>query len=163
MEELVKTFHIETNLLVAQVINFSIVLLVLYKFAYGPILKTLNARTKKIEKGLKDSEMAQKKLEDIAKKEKEILSVAKKESQNIIQKGEESALKNAQEIVVKAKEEADKILRNSKIEIENEKRKILTEIKSEVADLVVSATEKIIEEKIDKEKDKKLIEKVLNS
>jgi len=102
-------------------------------------------------------------LEDIAKKEKEILSVAKKESQNIIQKGEESALKNAQEIVVKAKEEADKILRNSKIEIENEKRKILTEIKSEVADLVVSATEKIIEEKIDKEKDKKLIEKVLNS
>lgn len=163
MEELIKTFHIETSLLVAQVINFSIVLLVLYKFAYGPILKTLNARTKKIEKGFKDSELAQKKLENIAKKEKEILANAKEEAQKIIQKGEETSLKNAQEIIVKSKEEAEKNVQNSKREIENEKRKILIEIKSEIADLVVSATEKIIKEKMDKEKDKKLIEKVLNS
>lgn len=163
MEELIKTFHIEASLLIAQIVNFSIVLLVLYKFAYGPILKTLNARTKKIEKGLKDSELAQEKLENIAKKEKEILANAKEEAQKIIQKGEETSLKNAQEIIVKSKEETEKNLQNSKREIENEKRKILVEIKSEIADLVVSATEKIIEEKMDKEKDKKLIEKALNS
>ena len=58
MDELIKTFHIELNLLVAQIVNFSIVLFVLYRFAYAPILKTLNSRTGKIEKGLKDAESA---------------------------------------------------------------------------------------------------------
>jgi len=93
MEELVKTFHIEANLLAAQIVNFVIVLLVLYKFAYGPILKTLNDRTKKIEKGLKDAEESQKKLQEITQKEKEVMTDAKKEAQTIIKKSEEEAKK----------------------------------------------------------------------
>ena len=77
MEELVKTFHIDAGLLLAQLVNFLIVLVVLYKFAYKPILKTLNDRTGKIEKGLKDAEDAQIKLAEMEKKEKEILTKAK--------------------------------------------------------------------------------------
>jgi len=58
MEELISTFHIEWQLIIAQLVNFAIVLFVLWKFAYNPILKTLNDRTKKIEKGVKDAEDA---------------------------------------------------------------------------------------------------------
>lgn len=162
MEELVKTFHIETNLIAAQLVNFTIVLLVLYKFAYGPILKTLNDRTKKIEKGLKDSEEAGKKLTEITEKEKEVLTQAKKEAQEIIRKSEDEARKNAEVFLGETKEKADKMLVDAKNMIEQEKGKMMTEIKTEVAELVALAAGKVIGEKIDAEKDRELIEKSLN-
>ena len=163
MDELVKTFHIELNLLAAQMVNFIIVLLVLYKFAYKPILKMLNDRTNKIEKGLKDSEAAAKKLEDVAGEEKEILAIAKKEAQEIIRKSEETAKKNQDTMLSRTKDESEKILASAKKKIEQEKEKMMAEIKSEVADLVVVATGKILGEKIDSEKDKKIIENSIKS
>ncbi len=161
MDELIKTFHIELNLLVAQVVNFSIVLFVLYRFAYKPILKTLNSRTGKIEKGLKDAGEAGRKLEEIAKKEKEVLSNAKKEAREIIKNAEEQAKNNAENIALEAKKQNEKLILTTKKQIEQEKNKMLAEVKSEIANLVVLATEKIIEEKLDRNKDMELIEKAI--
>ena len=162
MDELIKTFHIEVNLLLAQMINFTIVLLVLYKFAYKPILKTLNDRTKKIEKGLKDSAEASQKLEEMTEKEKEVLVNAKKEAQEIIKKSENEAMKNAESIIANAKEQNTKMIEEAKAVIENEKERMLSEIKSEVADLVVMATEKVIAEKLNSEKDREIIKSAIN-
>lgn len=161
MEELIKTFHIETNLLIAQIVNFTIVLLVLYKFAYKPILNLLNDRTKKIEKGLEDAKEAGEKLEKITEKEKEVLILAKKEAQEIIKKSEEKAKINANSLVLEARNQTEKIMEEAKEDIGREKNKMLAEVKSEVADLVIVATEKIIGEKLDKEKDRDLIEKAI--
>lgn len=162
MDQLIQTFHIDVKLLIAQIVNFLIVLFVLYKFAYGPILKTLNDRTKKIEKGINDADEARKKLEEVSISEKEILTNAKKEAQEIIKKGEEAAGKNASEIVAEAKNQTEKMLSQAKIQIEEEKKKILQEVKGEIAGLIVAATEKIITEKLDPEKDKALIERTVS-
>ncbi|HPN96630.1 MAG TPA: F0F1 ATP synthase subunit B, partial [Candidatus Moranbacteria bacterium] len=159
MEELIKTFHIETNLLIAQIVNFTIVLLVLYKFAYKPILKTLNERTSKIEKGVKDAEEAKKKLEEVSIEEKEILKKAKIESQEIIKKAEETAKKEAENISVEAKKQTEKMIVDAQKSIEQEKGKMMAEVKSEIAGLVVAATEKLIGEKMSSDKDKELVEK----
>ena len=159
MEELVKTFHIDAGLLLAQLVNFVIVLVVLYKFAYGPILKTLNDRTGKIEKGLKDAEDAQNKLAEMEKKEKEVLTKAKEEGQKIITIAEKTAQKNKEEFLGEAKAQADKILAEASKKIEEEKNKMIGEVRSEVAGLVVLATEKILNEKIDAKKDEELIKK----
>lgn len=161
MDELIKTFHIETNLLIAQFVNFAIVLFVLWKFAYKPILKTLNDRTKKIEKGVKDAENASKKLSEMMEKEKEILVSARKEAQEIIKKSEGEAKKNAENIIILAKEQNEKVIADAKKSIEREKEKMISEVKSEIAGLVISATEKIIHEKLDSQKDKELIEKAI--
>lgn len=161
MDELIKTFHIETNLLIAQFVNFAIVLFVLWKFAYKPILKTLNDRTKKIEKGMKDAENAGKKLEEISQKEKEVLHKAKMEAQEIIKKAEDTAKKDAQNISDEAKAQTEKMIADAKKVIEQEKTKMISEVKSEIAGLVVSATEKVIHEKLDETKDKELIEKAI--
>lgn len=161
MEELIKTFHIEANLLVAQFVNFAIILFVLWKFAYKPILKTLNDRTKKIEKGVKDAEEAGKKLKETAEKEKEILIKARKEAQDIIKKSETDAKKNAESIMIQAKEQNEKMIADAKKMIEQEKGKMIAEVKSEIAGLVVSATEKVIGEKLDGKKDEELIEKAI--
>jgi len=161
MEELVKTFHIETNLLLAQFVNFAIVLFVLWKFAYKPILKTLNDRTEKIEKGVKDAENASKKLGEMTEKEKDVLHKARKEAQEIIKKSEGEAKKNAESIILTAKEQNEKMIADAKKMIEQEKTKMFSEVKSEIAGLVVAATEKVIGEKLDSQKDKELIEKAI--
>ena len=159
MDELVKTFHIDASLLLAQMANFTIVLLVLYKFAYKPILKTLNDRTGKIEKGLKDAEDAQNKLAEMEKKEKEVLTKAKEEGRKIIVAAEATARNNKEELLAEAKTQSDKILEEASRRIAEEKNRIMSEIKSEVSGIVVSAAEKILGEKIDAKKDENLIKK----
>lgn len=159
MAELIKTFHIDIKLIIAQFVNFSIVLFVLYKFAYGPILKALNNRTEKIAEGLKNAEDAKKKLQEMEIKEKEVLTEARKEAQMLIESAEETAKKNKEEFLNETKKKADEILASTQRQLEDEKKTMISEIKSEVADLVVSATGKIIDEKMDSEKDKELIER----
>jgi F-type H+-transporting ATPase subunit b len=162
MEELVKTFHIEVGMLLAQFVNFAIVFFVLYKFAYGPVLKMLQERTKKIEQGLQDAQASQKKLAEISEKEALVLVEARKQSQAIIKKAEETAVVQAQEIVTVAKEQTQKMLAMAQKQIEQEKAKILAEVKAEVASLVMLATEKIIDEKLDSTKDSELIKRVIS-
>ena len=163
MEELIKTFHIDGKLIIAQLVNFSIVLFVLYKFAYGPVLKMMDDRTEKIDKGLKDSEEAHKKLAEIVEKEKEVLASARKAAQEIVSKAEALAVKNKDEIVLEAKVQAEKILADSAKKIDQEKELMFAEIKSQVAELVVAATSKIVDIKIDGEKDRELINKSLQN
>ncbi len=157
MDELIKTFHIEAGMIIAQLVNFVIVFVVLYKFAYGPILKLLNERTEKIEKGLKDAEESHKKLAEISEKEAAVLVEARKQAQEIIRKAEEMAVTQSQSIVLTAREQTEKMLAVAQKQIEQEKEKILMEVKSEVANLVMTATEKIIHEKLDSNKDQELI------
>ncbi|MCX6763122.1 MAG: F0F1 ATP synthase subunit B [Candidatus Moranbacteria bacterium] len=161
MDQLISTFHIDWKLLIAQAVNFAIVLLVLYKFAYKSILKMLNDRTSQIEKGLKDAEVANKKVLEIGEREKEMLANAKRETQVIISKAEETAKKNKDEIIVEAKTQADKILADAKKKIEDEKVKMVQEVKAEISELVISATEKVLGEKLDKAKDSELIKNAL--
>jgi len=161
MDELIKTFRIDIKLLIAQVVNFTIVLLVLYKFAYKPILKVLNDRTSKIEKGLKDAETAQKKVEEIVIKEKEVISEAKKEAQKIILEAEARGKKSQDEMVAEAKVKIDKTVEEAKNKIESEKAEMIQDVKAEISNVVVMAAEKILNEKMDSKKDKEIIEKIL--
>lgn len=162
MEELIKTFHIDWKLIIAQLVNFAIVLFVLYKFAYGPIMKMMDERTKKIDKGLKDAEDSHKKLQEIAEKEKAVLVEARKQAQEIVAKAEAAASKAKDEIADQAKQQAQKILDEATKKIELEKNQMLSEVKTQVAELVVAATGKVIDEKIDEGKDKELIRKTIS-
>jgi F-type H+-transporting ATPase subunit b len=159
--ELLNNLGINGSLLLAQLINFGILLFVLYKFAFGPVLKMLEDRTKKIEKGLKDAEASHKKLAEISEKESAVLVEARVQAQEIIKKAEDMAVTQAQSIVLTAREQTEKMLAVAQKQIEQEKEKILTEVKLEVAGLVVMATEKIIHEKLDSTKDKELISQII--
>ena len=159
--ELIKTFGIEWKLLIAQLINFFVLFFLLKRYAYKPILKMLEDRKDKIEKGLKDAEASQKKLVEIETKEKAVLTEARKQAQEIIAKAEEVAVKNKEEIIVAAKAQSEKILSDSAKKIETEKALMFQEVKKQVAELVIAATGKIIDEKIDAGKDKELIEKAI--
>jgi F-type H+-transporting ATPase subunit b len=161
MNELITTFHIDWKLIIAQLVNFAIILFVLKKFAYKPVMNLMDDRAKKIEKGLKDAEESQKKLAGIIEKEKEVLTKARKEAQDIIAKAEVFAVKNKEEIIEQANVQSEKIMADTEKKIELEKNKMFAEVKTQVADLIVAATGKIINEKMDTGKDKELIEKAI--
>ncbi len=161
MEQIFNTFHIDWKLLIAQAINFAIVVAVLYKFAYKPLMKHMKERTNKIDQGLKDAENARKQLEKAQdEKEAEIVK-AKKEARLILEGAQKQAEKNKGATVAEAKEEAEKVVQQAKKQIEGEKEKMLVEVRSEVGQLVVAATEKVVDEKIDDKKDRKLVEEAV--
>jgi F-type H+-transporting ATPase subunit b len=163
MEELFKTFHVDIKILIAQIINFVIVLVVLFKFAYRPLLKIMNERTGKIEKGLEDAKKAQEQLENAEKDREKRLIQAKKEAKTILEEAQKMAEKNKEETINNAKEESQKVVEQAKSQIAQEKEKMLREVKGEIGNLVVLATEKLISLKIDKTKDGEMINKTIES
>ncbi|HBO16715.1 MAG: ATP synthase subunit b [Candidatus Moranbacteria bacterium GW2011_GWE2_35_2-] len=160
--ELLSNLGINSKLVLAQIINFFVLLYILKKFVYKPILKILEERSDKIEKGLKDAEESSKKLKEIEEKEKKVLTIAKKEAQGIIASAEQSAKAVKKEIEDDAKNRVEKILQDANKKLEEERMKMISEVKTEMANLVVLATEKIINEKLSEEKDKKLVEKIID-
>jgi F-type H+-transporting ATPase subunit b len=161
MSELLTKLGIDWKLLIAQIVNFLVLLFVLWKFAYGPVLAMLEKRQKKIEKGLEDADEAHKKLTESTDMQKEILKKARMEAKEIVEKARVQAEKSKSEIAAGSKVQAEKIIASAKAEIEQEKQKTIAEIKAEIGGLVVAATEKIIDEKMDEKKDKEIIESVI--
>lgn len=162
MDSLISTFHIDIKLLIAQIVNFAVVFGVLYFFALKPLLKTMQDRTKKIEKGLDDAKKIEEKLaraEDEFSKE---IVRAKKEANLILQKAEARAEEKRKEMIAKTKEEVGQIINNEKAKMQLEKADTLQEIKKEIADLVVLSIEKVLDKKLIGD-DAKIIEKLIKS
>ncbi|MCX6796795.1 MAG: F0F1 ATP synthase subunit B [Candidatus Falkowbacteria bacterium] len=161
MDTIIEAFHIDVKLLIAQAINFAIVLAVLYLFVLRPLTKVMNDRTKKIEKSLEDAKKIDEKLIKTEEDYKNSIAEARKEANAIVAKANQYADKKKQEALVKAHEEIGQIINEEKAQIQQEKAKILKEIKAEVAGLVVESLEKVLEEKIDSQQDEELIKKML--
>ncbi len=161
MNEIIETFHVDYKMLIAQMVNFAIILGVLYKFAYGPMVKHMDQRSKLIEKGLDDAKKAGEKLAAAAKEREDTILQAKKEARQVIEDAQAQAEKSKEEIVDRARIESEKVVEQAREQIKNEKEKMLIEIKKEIGILVVAATTKIVEEEVNEEKSAKLIAKTI--
>ena len=163
MSELFTSLGLNAKLFVAQLINFGILLFVMYRFVYKPILRLLDDRTKKIEKGLADADASRQKLEEMTEREREIVTEAKKQAKELIAAAEAQAQVNRDEIIASAKEESTKILQQSQKNIEEQKIQLIGDVKKEVAQLVMTAVEKVIGEKMDEKQDTKIINDAINN
>lgn len=161
--ELFNALGINGKILLAQFVNFAILVFVLWRFAYKPILKFLEDRRKKIEEGVENSELAIKKLAEIEEKEKEIIIQAKKDALIVINEAKENAEKRGNDIVKKAQEEASSVIVKEREKFNQDKIEMFKEMKNNLSELVVLAVEKVIEEKMNDEKDKEIIKKALNN
>lgn len=144
-------------------VNFSIFLFIVIKFFGKPIINALNNREKGIEDAINKSQSQMAEATKLLNESKSRLDNTHLEVVELIGKGREQA----ETIIRKATEEADRI-KKSKVddaikEIERNKDAALIQLRTEVAELVVMATEKIIKEKIDKNRDMKLIESYIEN
>jgi len=160
--EILGTLGINWKLFVAQLINFAIILAVLWKWVFIPVAKKLQERTEKIEKSLNDADRIEKEKREFASWREEQTGKARAESLNIISKAATDAQKTKQDILQKAKEEQNKLVEQAKNQIISEKQQVLEEAKGEIAEIVTQAAEKILRRKLDDKEDKRLIEKSLS-
>lgn len=140
--EILNQFGVKPILLLAQIVNFIILLLVLKKFLYKPILRILEERKEKIAESLKNSEEIEKKLAQILESRDKKLEEAAKESKKIIDEAVVSANQIIAESHEKALEQTQKIIAKSEEQMALEREKLHQEIRSELADMVALGLEK---------------------
>ncbi|OGF31641.1 ATP synthase F0 subunit B [Candidatus Falkowbacteria bacterium RIFOXYD2_FULL_35_9] len=161
MDELIKTFHIDWKLLIAQGINFIIVFSVLYYFGLRPLMKLMVDRSKKIDDGLKNAELIEENLSKSEQEKKKAIAEGRKQAQLIIGQSEKDAELVRQEKLAKTKLEAEKIVISAKNEITSERAKMIKEVKSELGELVLLASGKLTADTMTDKQQEKLIDQVL--
>ena len=154
--------QLDPGLFVWTILTFLLLLTVLTKFAWKPLLKMLKDREDLIRSSLEDAEKAQIELAELNAKGQEIINKARSEAQEIISQGKASALKIKEETLNDAKEKAKGISDDAKKQIHIEKEKSITEIKEEVVNLSLSVAEKLIQKNISVEDNKALIDESLS-
>ena len=154
----------EIGLIFWTTIVFLLLLIVLKKYAWKPILAAVDERNKSIEDALKAADKAKKEMLALNTDNERILIQAKKERDALLKEGREIKDNIIAEAKDKAKIEADKILITAKEQINNEKMKAITELKNQVASMSIDIAEKILKSELsDKNKQKELIEEALKS
>ena len=156
-------FGIDWMKFVAQLINFAIVLFILWKWVFTPVTKKLEERTAKIEKSLNDADRITKEKQDFEDWRNQEISKVRQEAGAVISQAQIDSNKVKDEVLAQTKQEQEKLVIQAKKQIEEQKAESLRAAKTELADLVVSATEKIIGEKLTSEKDQRLIKESLGS
>jgi F-type H+-transporting ATPase subunit b len=150
--DLLGQFGLSGSLFVAQLINFGIVLFVLWKFAYKPLLKLMKDRTEKIEKGLKHADEMEMRIQDLENDKERVLSEARSEAKGIIVVAAEIAEKKRSEAVANAKAEVEKVVATGRTQITAQKEQMMAEVKEEISTLVVEAAKKVVGSAIDVKK-----------
>ena len=159
--EILEDFGVEPILLLAQVVNFVILLYILKRFLYKPILKVLEERKKKIETSVKQSEEMQKRFDEITKKQTEILDKTKAESEQIIEGAKNEAKILADQIQLNATNAGNETIKRTQQTLEIEKQKMINEAKREIVDVVTSITEKIVQKNLTKQDKERLVRQAL--
>lgn len=143
------------------VITFVLLLVVLKKMAWGPILKSLDERENLIKDSIDKAEKAQADAEKLLEENKANLAKAEEEAQKIIEQGREYSDKLKAQMLEASKIEAQKMIKEATAEIERKNQEAFNNLKAQVADIAIDAAEKIIRINLDKEKQTKLINEYL--
>lgn len=134
-------------------LSFSIVLFLLKKFAWKPIINMLKEREDSISDALNAAEKAKEKMAELNAENEKIIEQANKERKKILAEAYEENHNVITNAKAEAQKEADKIIDNARISIEHEKQVALSEIKHLMADLSIEIAEKILKRELNDSKD----------
>jgi len=153
---------IDPGLMIWTIITFFLLLFLLGKFAWRPIIKTLQEREEQIRGSLEQADKARREADVLIAKNNEILAKAEREAQDVVRKAKEEAEKLKTSYQLQAKVETDKMLNTARKEIESEKNAAVVQLRREMADLVVTAAGKVIGSALDGDKHRKVIDDFIN-
>lgn len=159
--EILNKLGIDWRLLIAQIVNFLVLLFLLNKFLYKPIIKILDQRTQKIDKSLKLAQAIEQSMDETQAREEEILAQARAEHKKIIAQARELAANESLEFKLKTKDEIERLIAQAKNQIASEKQQSKHELKNEMVDIIILAAKKVLGEEYDEKLNKKLAEEVL--
>ena len=143
--------------LIAQILNFLVLLAILAKFAYKPLLKAMDDRRNRIINDLDSAEETRLDAEALKEQYAEQLAGARQEATEIVNKANQIAQNLHDELVEQARVEQEALLANAKERIEQEKQQALLDIRSEVIKLSTLIAGKIVNQKLNSANDQKLV------
>lgn len=158
MDSLISTFHLDWKLMVAQAINFAIVILVLYFFALKPLKKLMDERGATIAGGLENAEKQKELLANAQAEYEAMIAKANADASAKMKEAKKDAEAKAVQMMEKAQADVATTISAGKMQLETEKAKMMEEAKKELASLVVSATEKVLGGVVTERIDAKIVE-----
>lgn len=161
MEDLIHHFGINWKLLLAQAINFFILLFVLKRYAFGPVMKVLRRRREEVEKGIALKKEAEERIGHIARERDEVVSEARKEALALMTHTEEDAKKKREEIRKAAGKEAENIIHEARRRAEEEKKKTGEAMYQNAQSLLKESLSRILGKMPSGERDGQLIKEAL--
>ena len=138
----------DPGLIIWTTIIFTLLLIILKRFAWKPILSAVDERNKSIEEALKSADKAKKEMELLNADNERILNEAKAQRDVLLKEARDIKESVINEAKATANKEADKILSSAKEQIANEKMKAITELKNSVAVLSIGIAEKILKREL---------------
>lgn len=147
--------------LLAQLVNFGILLGILYLVAYKPIMKMLDERANRIKESMEQTEVIKDKAEKAEEEIAEQLKEAGRQSQAVIDRGVRTGEEMRQKAREEARKEAEALLARARNEIRRERDGVIDDLRREFADLTILAAGKVIDRTLDKKAHRQLIDKVL--
>ncbi|MBV6716835.1 F0F1 ATP synthase subunit B [Paenibacillus chitinolyticus] len=143
-------------------VAFGILYWVLSKYAFGPLLATMEERRKLIADQMNSADASRVQAEQMLEEQKQVIQEARKEAYQMIEQAKLTSSKQAEEIVDKAKSEADRVKEEAVREIESEKNKAVAALRGQVSAMSVMIASKIIEKQVDEKSQEELVNHYLN-
>jgi F-type H+-transporting ATPase subunit b len=156
-----EAFGVDGWKLLFQVINFLLLLFLLNRFLFKPVLKLLDERESRIKKGLEDAEAAARDRELAHAEREAALDEARKEAQAMIARATKIADDSKAEILAEAKAQAEKVTARATEEITAEKERAMAELRGTVADLALEAAARLVRSDMNTTTQRRLVEEFL--
>jgi F-type H+-transporting ATPase subunit b len=145
----------------AQIASFLILVWILAKFAWKPLMNMMEKRRQFIEDNLANAEQERKEAERIRQEYQEEMLKARQDAQLIIEKATKNSEERANEILDQARKETEKMKQAALADIGRERDKAITEVRAQVVDMSIAVAEKIIQQKLDITGQEALIEQFI--
>jgi F-type H+-transporting ATPase subunit b len=156
-----EAFGVDLWKLAFQIVNFLILLFLLNRFLFKPVLKRIDERNQQLGQGLEDAAAAARDRE-LARAEREAtMAEARQDADALVQRAAKTAEATSAEILATARESAEQLTARARDEIAAEKERALAEIRGEVADLALLAAGKLVGEEMDEPTQRRLVEQFL--
>lgn len=147
MGQVLVAFGIDWRLLLINSVNFGLLMLALWYFLYGPIVKMLEQRRQKVAQGVRDAEASAVKLGEIENSRGEILAKAGREADDVLKLSRSAAQEKERELIAAGEAAAANTLREASAQAQELKAEAIEESKKEVAKMIILGVEKLMQTK----------------
>jgi F-type H+-transporting ATPase subunit b len=144
------------------ILTFIVLLVVLRMVAWKPILAALDQREAAIKESLEKADRAKEEAQQLLNENQANMAKAGEEAKAIIEQSRQFAEKLKDQMLQDSKQQAQKIIADATAEIDRKKEATFNELRSQVAEIAISAAEKILRESLDKDKQKKVVDKYIS-
>lgn len=156
-----QTFGLRGDLFAAQLVNFLIVLAVLWWFAFRPIMRKLEEREKMVKKSVDDAKSIDARVLAIENEREQTLNAARTEARQLVEKALGDTELRKAEMIEAARKEVERVIAKGKVQLEEERAGMMMQLRKDVVDLAVRAATKIVNEGLTEQKSKSLAEEVV--